>query len=144
MPSHPYPNRAPLRLAGHASQTFATIAPMVCIVLMLLAPQPARALTANTVTCNIAFISIPAKGPRLMVKCDAPAPGASGAKVEYFAFHMGQDPERSRLILSMLMTAKTAGRQVRIRYYTDDTSTNAWDMGCNPTDCRPILSIDLP
>jgi hypothetical protein len=56
---------------------------------------------------------------------------------------MGQDLERAKLVLSMLMTAKVAGRPVRITYYVDDTSTSAWDMGCNPSDCRPMVRVDL-
>jgi len=120
-----------------------TLALATCLALAALIPAPARALTSGTTTCNIVFVQIPAKGPRLIVKCEAPAPGAGGAKIEYFAFHMGQDAERARLMLSMLMTAKAAGRPVRITYYTDDTTTNAWEMGCNPQDCRPIVWLDL-
>ena len=107
-------------------------------------PLPAaHALTAASSTCNIVLIEMPVKGPRLLVKCDAAAPGAGGAKIEYFAIHMGQDLERAKLVLSMLMTAKVAGRPVRITYYADDTSTNAWDMSCNPSDCRPMVRVDL-
>ena len=107
-------------------------------------PLPAaQALTAASSTCNIVLIEMPVKGPRLLVKCDAAAPGAGGAKIEYFAIHMGQDLERAKLVLGMLMTAKVAGRPVRITYYADDTSTNAWDMSCNPSDCRPMVRVDL-
>ena len=35
------------------------------------------------------------------------------------------------------------GRQVRVHYFSDDTSPNAWDMACNPQDCRPILRLEL-
>jgi hypothetical protein len=48
-----------------------------------------------------------------------------------------------KLILSVLITAKASNRPVRISYYSDDTSTNAWDMACNPSDCRPMLRVDL-
>jgi hypothetical protein len=105
--------------------------------------SPAQALVSGSTTCNIVFVSLPAKGPRLLVKCDALSPGANGAKIEYFAHHLGQDAERGRLVLSLLMTAKASGRPVRITYFTDDASSNAWDMGCNPVDCRPIVTVEL-
>ena len=122
-------------------QTFKLVA--FCLAFPILGDTSAHALTSGSTTCNIQYVQLPAKGPRLLVKCEASAPGAGGAKIEYFAFHMGQDMERARLILSMLMTAKAAGRPVRITYYTDETTTNAWDMGCNPQDCRPIVWLEM-
>ena len=84
-----------------------------------------------------------ADGQAPVVGCEAAGDGAGGAKIWYFALDMRRDPERVKLILSVLITAKAANRPVRVLYYSDDTSTNAWDMGCNPSDCRPMLRVDL-
>ena len=105
--------------------------------------SPAHALTGAASNCNIVFLEVPVRGPRLLVKCDAAADAANGVKIWYFALDLTKDPERAKLVLSVLMTAKTANRPVRITYYSDDTSTTAWDMGCNPSDCRPMLRVDF-
>jgi hypothetical protein len=108
-----------------------------------LAPALAQGRTSASKVCNIVTVDLAVSGPRLMARCDSPATGAGGASIDYFAIHTGKEAERARLALSMLTAAKIAGRQVRIHYYSDDTTTNAWEMGCNPQDCRPIVRIEL-
>jgi len=89
------------------------------------------------------LLALEIRGNRLLVKCDAPATGADGVAVWYFAIHIGQNLERARLALGMLTAARIAGRQVRITYYSDETSNTGWDMGCDPKDCRPIVALEL-
>ena len=82
-------------------------------------------------------------GNRLMMKCDLPATGVGGASIEYFTIHLGANWSAPSSPLSIMTTAKVAGRQVRVHYFSDDASTNQWDMSCNPQDCRPIIRIEL-
>ena len=126
----------------HAPVAIGAIA-VVAIVALSLSTGPLAALTNASATCNIAFIEVPVSGPRLLVKCDAAAPGPGGARIEYFAVNLARETERAKLVLSVLMTAKVAARPVRMHYYLDDNSATGWDMGCNPADCRPILRVDL-
>jgi len=69
--------------------------------------------------------------------------GSGGASIEYFGIHMGTQLERAKMALSLMTAAKVAGRQVKVHYFSDDSSTNQWNMSCNPKDCRPIVRLEL-
>jgi hypothetical protein len=125
---------------------------MILIVMSLFAattllPQKAYALTLKSHVCNVTQVDLQMDGSstanRLLIRCDAPATGVGGASIVYFATNTSQNAERVKMALSMMTTAKVSGRQLRIKYFSDDTSTNAWGFGCNPSDCRPILAIEL-
>ena len=108
-----------------------------------LTTAPALALTPASKLCNIVLIDLAVPGDRLLIKCDSPAPGSGGASIEFYAIHMGKHLERAKMALSLMTAAKVAGRQVRVHYASDDTSTNQWEMSCNPKDCRPIHRLEL-
>ncbi len=114
---------------------------------LLLSAGEARALTEKSHTCNVVNIDLQMNGfptaNRLLVRCDAPASGTGGASIVFFAVNTGQDPERAKLALSMMESAKVAGRPLSIIYHSDATSTNAFGIACNPSDCRPIVRIVL-
>jgi hypothetical protein len=116
-----------------ATWTFA-LAPMASV---------AQGRTPASKICNIVTIEVPMTGNRMMVKCDSPATGVGGSSIEYFAVNLGAQLERAKLALSIMTTAKVAGRQVKVHYFSDDTTPNQWDMACNPQDCRPIIRIEL-
>jgi hypothetical protein len=109
----------------------------------LLAPMPATALTPASKSCNIVLIDLAVTGDRLMIKCDSPAAAPGGASIEFFAIHLGKNLEHGKMALSLMTAAKVAGRQVRVHYVSDATSTTQWDMSCNPKDCRPISRLML-
>lgn len=112
---------------------------------LMLVTTPAQALTAASKLCNISFIDMDVQnnGNRMLIRCDSPATGAGGASIAYFAVNTTKLLERAKMVLSIATAAKIAGRQVTIHYFSDDTTTNNWDMACNPTDCRPIARIQL-
>jgi hypothetical protein len=136
--------RSAWRLASN--RVLAMLAAVCCLLGLALAfhePQPAQAQTRARHTCDIGLIEIPIEGPRLIWNCEEKAPGPGGAEIRWFAVHLGQHPERGRMILSVLMTAKAAGRATRIHYHPDDTHPKGWDMHCGPSDCRPALAVEL-
>jgi hypothetical protein len=132
--------RLALRAGAAAAINLLRVSPLVLPVWAALPSSTAHSLTLASTVCSITFVEVPVVSPRLLVRCDAPA---AGTKIEYFALHLGKQLERAKLVLSVLMTAKAANRPVRIYYHSDDTSASAWDMGCNPSDCRPILAVGL-
>jgi hypothetical protein len=114
---------------------------------LLLSSGQVRALTEKTHTCNVLSVDLQMNGGptanRLMVRCDAPATGVGGASIVFFAVNTGQDPERAKLALSLMESARVAGRPLAIVYHSDATSTTGFGIACNPADCRPIVRIVL-
>ena len=114
-----------------------------CVLTLMPMASIAQVRTPAAKICNIVTVELPMAGNRMMMKCDSPATGVGGASIEYFAVHLGTQLERAKLALSIMTTAKVAGRQVKVHYFSDDATTNQWDMACNPQDCRPIIRIEL-
>jgi hypothetical protein len=137
-PTGPFWFSAPISRAGRAATLLAA-----GLLLAGVSAAPAMAQKNVDHTCNIDFVRLPANGSRLAVNCNNAASGGSGATIRWFAFHIGQHPQRARMFLSVLLAAKAAGRQVRIHYVLDDKHPSGWDMFCDPADCRPIQAIDM-
>jgi hypothetical protein len=115
----------------------------ILMLTTLLSLNVANALTSKSHVCNIITVDVMVNLPRVLIKCDAAAPGAGGKSITYFAINRSAAPEAARMILSLATSAKIAGRSVLITYNTDETTSNEWGMGCNPDDCRPILKLGL-
>ncbi len=124
---------------------FATFVLMGFIgAVLLVTPRASQALTMNTHTCSINRIDFDVSGgSRLLFSCTSAATGVGGASIWYFTVNSSTNLERAKMVLSVLTAAKVAGRQVMVHYYTDDSSTTQWGMGCNPADCRPLIRLQL-
>ncbi|MET0554284.1 MAG: hypothetical protein ABW221_14675 [Vicinamibacteria bacterium] len=126
-----------------ARRVLTALAPMA---LALLAAPQASALTVKSHTCNLTGVELQVSTPndnRLLAICDAPATGSGGASVWYFALDTTANSNQARLTVSMLTAARVAGRPVTFYYYSDDSTTNNWGMGCNPNDCRPMRRVSF-
>ncbi len=71
---------------------------------------------------------------RVHIKCTVADNG-----IQYFAAPTSNSKHAAR-VLSLLLTAQAAGKQVSVLYDTADTSGAAY--GCELSDCRPILAVD--
>jgi hypothetical protein len=70
---------------------------------------------------------------RVHVKCSAAVGG-----IQFFAAPTS-DPENAARILSVISTARVAGRTLSILYDPDDLSGASY--GCLTDDCRPISAV---
>lgn len=72
---------------------------------------------------------------RVHVRCTVPAE----TTIYYFAVP-NSDSKNAARVLSILLTAESLGRNVRI-YYNSSASGSAY--GCQTNDCRPIEAAEL-
>ena len=71
---------------------------------------------------------------RVHIKCTVADNG-----IQFFAAPTSNSKHAAR-VLSLLLTAQAAGKQVSVLYDPADTSGTAY--GCLEVDCRPILAVD--
>jgi|ERR1043165_3995418 hypothetical protein len=110
----------------------------VCFALVIAAAATSARAEFTSHDCVIAEIQLvvtSTAGPRVAVRCTAAAPGG----ISWFAYNMQANPDRAKMVLSLLSTAQAAGRNVAIAYESTDTSGNAW--GCLVADCRSIMQV---
>ncbi len=110
------------------------------LVLLAFPFQEAAAayVTWDCTVSQVQFVVTSTTGqPRVAVQCQAPAAGG----IYWFAYRISDGPDLAKMILSMLSTAKVAGRTVRIGYESTNTSGGAW--GCNTGDCRIIMKLEM-
>ena len=71
---------------------------------------------------------------RVHIKCAVADNG-----IQYFAAPTSNSKHAAR-VLSLLLTAQAAGKQVSVLYDPADSSGTAY--GCLESNCRPILAVD--
>lgn len=108
------------------------------LFLHIIIPNSALAeFTAHDcVIAEVQLVVVSPIGARVAVRCAAPAPGG----ISWFAYEIQADPERAKMVLSILSTAKVAGRTVRIAY--ESTASGA-TWGCGAGNCRPIMQVRM-
>jgi len=72
---------------------------------------------------------------RVHVQCTAPAEGT----IYWFATPTS-DSKRAARVLSVMLTARSLGKNLRIYY---DSAASGASYGCQASDCRPINYIEM-
>ena len=94
--------------------------------------SPVHANTVKWYSCNPENVATYTS--RVHIKCTVADNG-----IQYFAAPTSNSKHAAR-VLSLLLTAQAAGKQVSVLYDTTDTSGAAY--GCELSNCRPILAVD--
>ena len=100
-------------------------------------PEPAAVTVPGspdaTYICTPSYIG--AFSNRVHVLCTIAAPNG----IYYFAAPTSDSKNAAR-ILSIMLTAKSLGKNLQIYY---DTNGNGASYGCQTSDCRPINAIEM-
>ena len=104
-------------------------------------PKEAKAayLNHNCVVDQVQLVasSLISTGDRIAAKCESPAPGG----IYWFAYNITKEDETVKMVLSLLSTARVAGRSVLVSYESSDLSGDRW--GCQSNDCRIIKKLEM-